>query len=227
MGIKDLSVKWYQLALFTVMITMQTHAQKLLKNEPVKFLALGDSYTVGESVAEVQRWPLQLANALMFQGFTCHQPEIVAVTGWRTDELKKAIIERDLPGDFNLVSLLIGVNNQYQGKSTEEYRAEFEALLKMAIGLAGGLKSQVFVLSIPDYGYTPFGRERQAEISRQIDAFNAINGEVTEKHGVRYINITDISRRGLDEPELVADDGLHPSGKMYGMWVERILQVLR
>ena len=215
------------LVLITGLMAMQTRAQKLLKNEPIKFLALGDSYTIGESVAELQRWPVQLVNALMLQGFTCHQPEIVAVTGWRTDDLKKAMTERNLPKDFNLVSLLIGVNNQYQGKSVEEYASEFEELLKMATEHGSGLRSHVFVLSIPDYGYTPFGKEKQPEISRQIDAFNEINKAIARKHDVTYINITDISRRGIDDPELVAEDGLHPSGKMYALWVERILEVLR
>jgi lysophospholipase L1-like esterase len=223
---KDFSKKLFLLVLFTGIITMQTHAQMLLKNEPVKFLALGDSYTIGESVAEPQRWPVQLVNALMLEGFSCHQPEIVAVTGWRTDDLKKAIDKRDLPKDFNLVSLLIGVNNQYQGKSLQGYETEFEALLKMAIEYGSGMRSHVFVLSIPDYGYTPFGKEKQSEISQQIDAFNKINKAIAKKHGVTYIDITDISRRGFDEPGLVADDGLHPSGKMYALWVERILQVM-
>ena len=227
MAKKSFLKKLCLLVLLTGMTTMQTHAQKLLKNEPVKFLALGDSYTIGESVAELQRWPVQLVNALMLLGFTCHQPEIVAVTGWRTDNLKKAISERNLPKDFNLVSLLIGVNNQYQGKSEEAYATEFEELLKMAIEYGSGMKSHVFVLSIPDYGHTPFGKEKQSEISRQIDAFNEINKVVAKRFGVTYINITDISRQGLDDPELVAEDGLHPSGKMYALWVERILEVLR
>jgi lysophospholipase L1-like esterase len=223
---KDFSKKFYLLVLLTGMITMNTYAQKLLRNEPVKFLALGDSYTIGESVAEHQRWPVQLVNALMLQGFSCHQPEIVAVAGWRTDDLKKAMGERDLPKDFNLVSLLIGVNNQYQGRSATEYEREFEELLKMAIEYGSGMKSHVFVMSIPDYGYTPFGKEKRPEISQQIDAFNEINKAIAKKHRVTYIYITDISRRGFDEPGLVAEDGLHPSGKMYALWVERILEVM-
>jgi lysophospholipase L1-like esterase len=221
---------WMKLAVavtITGITTMEVSAQKLAKNEPVKFLALGDSYTIGESVAEVQRWPVQLVNALMLNGYTCHQPEIVAVTGWTTDDLKKAIQERNLPNDFNLVSLLIGVNNQYQGKSISEYKAQFEELLKLAMRYCGGTKSEVIILSIPDYGYTPFGKEKQAEISDQINVFNEVNRAVAKQHGVTYINITDSSRRGLEDPELIAEDGLHPSGKMYALWVQKILEVLR
>ena len=218
--------KFSIIIILTLMMTTQTHGQKLLRNEPVKLLALGDSYTIGESVAELQRWPVQLVNALMLQGFTCHQPKIVAATGWRTDDLEKAISERNLPKDFSLVSLLIGVNNQYQGKSAEDYASEFEKLLAMGIQHAAGVASHVFVLSIPDYGYTPFGKEKQSAISKEIDAFNDINRAIAKKHGVTYIDITDISRRGFDDPELVAEDGLHPSGKMYALWVERILEGL-
>lgn len=201
-------------------------AQKLPKNRPVRFLALGDSYTIGESVVEAQRWPEQLITELKKRGYTCHAPEIVAVTGWRTDDLAKALEKKDLSGDYTLVSLLIGVNNQYQGRSVDEYRVQFEALLKRAVAYAGDDKSRVFVMSIPDYGYTPFGRERQASISPAIDAFNTVNQNVTRQYGVTYIDITDISRRGLEDPELVAADGLHPSGKMYAQWVASVLRAI-
>ena len=206
---------------------METSGQALSKHKSVKFLALGDSYTIGESVAEAQRWPAQLVSALMLKGFACHQPEIVAVTGWRTDELKKGISNSHLTNDYSLVSLLIGVNNLFQGKSTSAYETEFAELLEMAITCAEGNGSGVFVLSIPDYGYTPFGKANQSAISKGIDAFNEVNKRLSQKMGVTYINITDISRIGLEDPELVADDGLHPSGKMYALWVERILEVIR
>ena len=115
------------------------------------------------------------------------------------------------------------MNNYYQGKSVESYRPEFEELLRTAIAIAGGITTRVFVLSIPDYGYTPFGKNNQETISKGIDAFNAANQSITQKLGVKYINITDISRRGLGEPDLVAFDGLHPSGKMYAEWIQRII----
>ncbi|MGC1244425.1 MAG: SGNH/GDSL hydrolase family protein [Chryseosolibacter sp.] len=198
--------------------------QSLAKTTTVKFLALGDSYTIGESVAEVQRWPVQLAGSLSHRGFTCLKPEIIAVTGWRTDDLMNALKAKQPGSDYNLVSLLIGVNNQYQGKNIDAYALDFEALLKSAIAYAGGSASQVFVLSIPDYGYTPFGKDKRREITQQIDAFNAVNKAITERNGIRYIDVTDISRDGLTDPELIAEDGLHPSGKMYALWVERIVE---
>jgi lysophospholipase L1-like esterase len=120
--------------------------------------------------------------------------------------------------------LLIGVNNQYQGKSADSYAPEFEELLNMAIKLAGGKKENVFVVSIPDYGFTPFGQPKQEQISKALDEFNVINKKITEKAGVRYCNITDISRKGFEQLALVADDKLHPSGKQYKLWVDRILE---
>jgi lysophospholipase L1-like esterase len=218
-------MKFYLAGLLT-WLSMEINGQMLAKNEPVKFLALGDSYTIGESVAEDQRWPVQLMNAFAGSGYKCHEPAIIASTGWRTDDLKKAIEGSGISKDHNLVSLLIGVNNQYQGKSSGEYAGEFEELLNIAIQFASDDKSKVFIISIPDYGFTPFGKSRQHEISSEIDAFNAINKSIAEKKGVKYINITDISRQGLKDPELVAGDGLHPSGKMYGLWVERMLGVI-
>lgn len=212
------------LQLVISLFAMETTGQKLSRSEPVRFLALGDSYTIGEGVAETQRWPAQLVNALMLQGYSCHQPEIVAVTGWRTDDLKRALNERKFSGVFNLVSLMIGVNNQYQKGEPAVYEKEFEALLLMAIDYAGRNPASVLVLSIPDYGYTPFGLARQSEISPQIDAFNKINKAVAEKYGVAYVDVTDISRNGLNDPGLIAEDGLHPSAKMYGLWVQRILE---
>ena len=196
------------------------------KAKPMKFLALGDSYTIGESVATEERWPVQLAKALTTNEQIVTS-QIIATTGWRTDDLKRAIVAANPPSDFEFVSLLIGVNNQYQGKSAESYAPEFEELLQMAVGFAGGDKSKVFVVSIPDYGYTPFGKSKRVEISEAIDKFNAVNKSITEKLGVRYFYITDLTRKGLDDPSLVANDGLHPSGKMYSLWVDRILLGLR
>lgn len=190
----------------------------------LSYLALGDSYTIGESVNESERWPNQLALALTKKGVSVSQPKIIATTGWRTDNLKDAIIKEDLKHDYDLVSLLIGVNNQYQGKPADQYAMEFEDLLKTAIQLAKGKSNNVFVVSIPDYGFTPFGLAKKETISKQIDEFNAINKKISKKYKVAYYNITDISRKGLEEPSLVAPDKLHPSGKMYTLWTERILE---
>ena len=146
----------------------------------LKFLALGDSYTIGESVAEKDRWPVQLAAQLRAKGLNVGDPKIIATTGWRTDDLKNAIVKDNPSTDYDYVSLLIGVNNQYQGKSSAAYAPEFEELLKMAIEFAGGDRSKVFVVSIPDYGFTPFGKEKKETITKAIDEFNAVNKSITE-----------------------------------------------
>ena len=203
----------------------------MLSNETLaqvgeKYLALGDSYTIGESVEVDKRWPVQLTKTLIANGKMIDEPVIIATTGWRTDDLKNAIVNARLKNEYDFVSLLIGVNNQFQGKSVDQYEIEFEDLLLSAITLAKGISGNVFVVSIPDYGYTPYGKARQIEISKAIDHFNEVSEKVSRKHGVKYFYITDISRRGLDQADLVAADGLHPSGKMYEVWVERISKTL-
>jgi lysophospholipase L1-like esterase len=188
--------------------------------QPMKYLALGDSYTIGESVKEEERWPNLLVETLNQNGWRIEKPTIIATTGWRTDNLKGAIEQAHLKAEYDLVSLLIGVNNQYQGKSSKEYAIEFEELLKTAIRLAKGKKQHVFVVSIPDYGFTPFGKSKQEVITKAIDEFNEINAQITYRYGVKYFDITEISRDGLYDASLVASDGLHPSAKMYAYWVE-------
>lgn len=192
-------------------------------SEPVNLLALGDSYTIGQSVSVNERWPAQLMQALQEAGFATGDLKIIAQTGWRTDNLKNAINQQLPLNGFNLVSLLIGVNNQYQGGTTQAYGTQFEDLLNQAIALAGYNHSKVFVLSIPDYAYTPFGNGNPL-ISQQIDAFNLVNRSITESYNVAYIDITPISRGGLANPALIASDGLHPSGLMYRLWVDEIMQ---
>lgn len=190
----------------------------------IDYLALGDSYTIGESVPEAQRWPVQLAEQLRFMGLDVAPPTLIARTGWRTDQLSAAIAAADLREEYGLVSLLIGVNNEFQGRDTAEYRTEFTRLLETAIGLAGGRSERVFVLSIPDYAFTPFGQTRPdpARISRRLDDYNAVAEAIAAAYGVAWFDITPISRRGLAEPDLVADDQLHPSGRQYTEWVELI-----
>ena len=184
--------------------------------EPVRYLALGDSYTIGESVAEADRFPNQLARELDIA-----PPQIIAKTGWTTDELNAAIDAANPQGPFDLVTLLIGVNNQYRGRDAEEYRREFAALLQRAIGFAGGDPQKVIVVSIPDWGVTPFaeGRDR-AKIAREIDQYNAVNREEAMRAGAKYADITPISRG--NDPAIVADDKLHPSGKQYTEWAKLI-----
>lgn len=190
------------------------------KAPPPRFLALGDSYTIGERVAEADRWPNQLVRALRARKTVVADPEIIARTGWTTDELSAAIDGAKPHGPFALVTLLIGVNNQYRGRDAEQYRREFVALLHRAIGFAGGDAKRVIVVSIPDWGTTPFaeGRDR-AKIGAEIDHFNAIAREEAIRAGAHYADVTPISRHASTDPTLVAPDGLHPSAKMYAQWV--------
>lgn len=182
---------------------------------PVRFLALGDSYTIGESVPQAERWPLQLGEHLGAD------VEIVATTGWTTADLSNGIDRADPVGPYDLVSLLIGVNNQFQGRSIDEYRIEFAQLLQRAVGFAGDDVSRVIVVSIPDWGVTPFGSSYGPErVANEIDAFNAVAMEEALVVGAHWVDITPISRSG--DPVLVASDGLHPSGDQYSAWVEVI-----
>ncbi len=189
------------------------------------FLALGDSYTIGTSVAPEERWPDQLVEQLRQRERIRVEPlEIVARNGWRTDNLANALAAAPPGMSFDLVSLLIGVNDQYQGFSLDGYRKRFETLLQQAITYAGGEAGHVFVVSIPDYAYTPFGGGNP-RVSEDIDAFNAGAREIADRYVVPFYSITDISRRGLAEPTLVAGDKLHPSGRQYQRWVEEVLLV--
>lgn len=202
----------------------ETPEQETNSPKVKKYLALGDSYTIGESVPATQRFPVQLQQKLLAGGIQINSPEIIARTGWTTDELMNGIRQANPQGTFDLVTLLIGVNNQYRGRDTAEYRRQFRELLTMAIGYAGNKAEHVIVVSIPDYALTPFGLTRDmAKISREIDWFNRINLQETRKTQAVYVDITPISRRGLGEPELVAADGLHPSGEMYREWVELLM----
>ncbi len=184
------------------------------------YLALGDSYTIGESVAVSERWPVQLAKTLNEQGISLSDPKIIATTGWRTDDLQKGIAaDKELLPNYDLVSLLIGVNNQYQGKPIAQYEKEFEELIKTAIQYAGDDPKKVFVVSIPDYGKTPFGAAKEKKIAKELDEYNRIAKHISLSYGIPFFNITPISRQAKDRPELVAKDKLHPSSIMYTEWV--------
>ena len=193
------------------------------------FLALGDSYTIGEGVAPAERWPVQLVARLREEGIEIADPHAIATTGWTTDELSEAMDAVAFAPPYDLVTLLVGVNNQYRGRAIEEYRAQFHALLERAIKLAGGNAGHVVVVSIPDWGVTPFaareGRDA-ARSAREIDAFNA--AACAEAKGARahWVDVTTISRAPEVRGELVGD-GLHPSGEQYARWVEAILPVAR
>lgn len=194
-------------------------------SNPVRILALGDSYTIGTAVEPAERWPVQLAVLLREQGWNVAEPEIVARNGWTTSELASGIQWANPEGSFDLVTLLIGVNNQYRGLSLEGYQRQFVSLLEQAILFAGGRTGRVLVLSIPDYSVTPFGRG-QDSVAAEINRFNGVNQAETERLGAMYLDITPLSRQAGDEPELLADDELHPSGKMYAQWAELALPLV-
>lgn len=193
----------------------------------LSYLALGDSYTIGEGVPAEGRWPLRLAAALRAQGVALADPTVLATTGWTTDELSAAMDAATFAPPYDLVSLLIGVNNQYRGRSADEYRGEFRRLLERAIALAGARPQRVLVLSIPDWGVTPFaqasGRDT-TQIATELDAFNAIAAEATRAAGAAFVDIAPISR---DFPALLADDNLHPSAAQYALWAEAALPSAR
>ena len=212
-------------AIFTCLFTvfLFIHFMSNAQNKQTHYLALGDSYTIGEGVAEEDRWPVMLAHLLDMS-----PPTIIAKTGWTTDELQAAINKAKPDTNYDLVSLLIGVNNQYRGYDPEVYQKEFAALLQQAISFAGNDPNHVFVVSIPDYGVTLFAAEKNPrKISEEIDVYNRINKKITEAVGVQYFDITPISRKAAHDESLLAEDQLHPSGKMYRIWVESFIEEVR
>ena len=219
-------MRFIYIAFVFVIYSCTPSTQKLDTHKEYTFLALGDSYTIGESVSESERWPNQLSSKLL-QDSIHLKPTIVATTGWTTDELMSGIVKSDVSDTYDLVSLLIGVNNQYRGYDEDQYEKEFKLLLDEAIKFANGNNHHVFVVSIPDYGITPFAMEKgldAAAIAHELDSYNAIAQKIATLRDITFIDITDISRTAVDDPELIAPDGLHPSGKMYGLWVEKMYQ---
>lgn len=192
------------------------------------YLALGDSYTIGEAVAETGRWPVQLAAALRARGIALAAPRIIATTGWTTDELALALDLAEPLGEWDFVSLLIGVNNQYRGRSAAQYAGEYRELLRRAVGYARGRPDRVLALSIPDWGATPFGaRDKRgaAAIGAELDVFNITASEICARHGVAFVDIAPDSRELAAQPAMLAEDALHPSAQMYARWTERALPV--
>jgi lysophospholipase L1-like esterase len=191
------------------------------------YLALGDSYTIGELVPLQENFPFQTVQLLREQGVDIADPVIIATTGWTTDELAAAIREKDLKETFSIVTLLIGVNNQYRGRSLENYVEEFTSLLTQAIAFAGGKKEQVIVLSIPDWGVTPFAHDRDgAQIAKEIDAYNQAKKRITAAHGCHFIEITESTRTNGTNPDYLVSDELHPSAKEYAVWAERLISTI-
>lgn len=189
----------------------------------ISYLALGDSYTIGESVPSNQRWPILLSKTLRSEAHDIQTPTIIAKTGWRTDHLLKAMKSQLNPTTkYDLISILIGVNNQFQGASIETYEKDLRSLFDQAIKLSKKGKEGIFVLSIPDYGATPYGAPRAEKIGQAIDKWNAVYKKVSLEYQLPWYDITPISRKATENKSLIATDGLHPSGKMYQLWVAEI-----
>lgn len=194
----------------------------------IRYLALGDSYTIGEGIPESGRWPLQLAERLRAAGLPIAPPRLLARTGWTTAELSAAMDAAEPLGQWDFVSLLIGVNNQYRGLPLAEYKREFDALLARAIALAGARAGRVLALSIPDWGVTPFARRElrsPRRIAAELDACNTTAADCCHARGVAFVDITGISRDGGDAAGMLAEDGLHPSAAQYARWVDAALPV--
>lgn len=192
------------------------------------FLSLGDSYTIGEGVSENYRWSVQLADMLRKDGKDVGNPDIIARTGWTTAELQDAIKTSGNQKTYDLVSLLIGVNNQYRGQSQDQYRIEFRELLQTATKFAGGNAAHVFVLSIPDWGISPYAAgQNKTKIGQEIDQFNAISEDECQKAEITYVDITLLSRSAAGDDSQFASDGLHYSGKQMKLWAEKALPFVK
>ncbi len=199
---------------------------------PYTYLALGDSYTIGESVTDADNFPSQTTAILQKEGLNFLPPRIIAKTGWTTDELEEGIARAGeiglLPDSYDFVTLLIGVNNQYRGRTVSEYGTAFEGMLQKAIGFAGNRPARVIVISIPDWGITPFAADRnRQQIADEINAFNAVNRKLCLQYQAHYLPITDWTREAATDPSLLAQDGLHPSGKEYRRWAEKLSAYIR
>jgi lysophospholipase L1-like esterase len=191
-------------------------------------LSLGDSYTIGEMVVANENFPSQAVQSLKIAGYDFASPVIVAKTGWTTDELQQGLNKHEFRTPYDFVTLLIGVNNQYRGNTVENYRREFENLLKQAVKLAGEKPGHVIVLSIPDWGVTPFAKDRDRnKIAKEIDEYNAANKEISSAYGVNYVDITPGTREANRDISLLTSDGLHPSAKEYARWAEKISTIIQ
>ena len=198
-----------------------------VRNTGFRFLALGDSYTIGEGVPVDSSFPYQTVELLNKKGFKVSPPEIIARTGWTTDELMAAINNANLNPPYDVVTLLIGVNNQYRGRTRDEYGQQFRQLLEKAIQLTGNRNSRVFVISIPDWGSTPYAQGRNREqIAKEIDEFNAVNRSITNEKSIVYLDITAGSKEALTDHSLVTMDGLHPSAKEYKRWSQLLVAAI-
>lgn len=215
----------YSLLLIFTFVNPEKNLTRLtnLNNMTYTYLALGDSYTIGEQVPAADSYPNQVVQMLRKKGVSFYAPEIIAKTGWTTDELQFAINEHQFLEKYDFVSLLMGVNNQYRGRSVTDFEDEFESLVKQALQFAGNDSERVVIISIPDWGVTPFAEERdRKQIAAEIDAYNNVCKSIACKYSIHYIYITGWTREAASDYSLLAADGLHPSGKEYKRWAELI-----
>jgi lysophospholipase L1-like esterase len=219
-------LKIVPILIFTLFLSCSTETVVVqnINTKEYNYLALGDSYTIGESVCTSCRFPMQLQDSIkkMLTDKEFLTTKIIAQTGWTTTNLKAAITSQNPSNNYDLVTLLIGVNNQYQNKPFSLYEQEFPKLVNTAIQKAKGVKEHVIVVSIPDYAFTPFGNGNTT-ISSQIDGYNAFAENYCIQNNIQFVNITDITKMGLQQPNLVANDGLHPSELAYSKFVELML----
>lgn len=224
---KNNTLDFFETEIETTLTEIETPNEMGSENNTNKnYLALGDSYTIGQSVPEKDRFPVLLVNELNAKNYNFNAPKIIAQTGWTTGELKDVILKENISKKYDLVTLLIGVNNQFRGNSIEVFRTEFIELLNIAISFADNEIKNVIVVSIPDWGVSPFGENRdRSKISEEIDLFNAVKKEETLKRNIKFIDITPISRQAINKPNYFANDGLHFSGAMHQLWVDEIMKV--
>lgn len=201
-----------------------TSPKQVTESSGFRYLALGDSYTIGESVPQNERWPVQLSDSLNSKGFSVDETNIIATTGWTTAELQEGITVANPDSAYDMVSLLIGVNNQYRGYDFDNYEIELVELVDWAIALAGGDTSKVFLVSIPNYGVTPFGQSRgEDRIRQELLEYDGYASQIADQYGIPFFNITPISEKAKSDASYIAEDNLHPSGKMYNEWVTLML----
>lgn len=216
----------FLIPVFFFLILIGCGSQNMQNKESITYLALGDSYTIGEQVTEEQTWPIRLTTELNSRGHTLEKPKIIAVTGWTTQDLLSAMAKKlDNNEKFDLVSVLIGVNNQYQKKDISIYKEDLLKILQKAIEHCSQREKGVFVLSIPDYSVTPFGKEKTEDwdISGEIRNYNKVCKEISQNLGLAFYDITPISLKAENNPNMLTADKLHPSGEMYRLWTEKIL----
>ena len=195
------------------------------RESPYSFIALGDSYTIGEGVNEDERWPNQFVDVAYESGVDFDQPMIIAETGWKTYDLLNAIDQTNFTKKYDYISLLIGVNNQFNSRPIDEFEEDLNKLMDEMKRIKKN-DGSIIIISIPDWGYTPFGESSDmSDISEQINLFNSSLRKFATTNGLKYVDVTEISRRGINEPDLITNDNLHPSGIMYLEWAKKIYNI--